>query len=338
MVLGEIVGRLGPEGAVVQGVALRPVVAVGILGELPGNVIEDQPFIKGVETSQAVGIHIGVGKDAVVQERLVVIAGDDAVPRLSSVLVIAYIAVSYDKSIAYPRKASQPASAVARRAVDVTVGAGLVVGAFYYKMVAYKPRGETAAHVEGVVAAVGAGDFGRWKQRRSLGGEGHGAAESAVTVGRGAHSPLDLGAAQKGAVAVHIGPEHALVFRRIERHAVKRDVYAGIAGSADTHIGSTGAQAVFAPGENAGSACEKQRELPARRREVFEFGAAHTGNRKRCIFLRTDGAYHRLGKLFNKNGILLAVEGGRNQEHQRKNKTSHIIKLRGVPSASLRRY
>ena len=57
----------------------------------------------------------------------------------------------------------------------------------------------------------------------------------------------NLNALKQSGVGTRVGPEHTLVLRGVERHAVKRHIDAAVGRAADAHRGGAGAETVLAP-------------------------------------------------------------------------------------------
>ena len=159
-------------------------------------------------------------------------------------------------------------------------------------MLGEKTRGDRAAHVERVVGAIRGAHLSRRNERWSLRLQRHRATEGTVAIGRRAHAALYLHRAEQRGIGVHVGPEHALVLGRIQGHAVEGDVDARVAGTADAHVGGTGAQSVFAPCQHARRAREEEGQLLTRGGEALQFFPVDLGNGKRSILLGAHAAYY----------------------------------------------
>ena len=277
MALPKIVSGLAPKAAVGQAVALGQVVTIGIAGEVAIGIV-DHGLIEGVVFPQSGLIHVLVGADAglgaigAVHDREVVVAGRHAIPCLAGLLEVAEVLVLDAELVSQVAQAAEITARTATRAMDIAVGIGLVVGAFYHHMVPQHTRAETATHVVGVVRPVTGTQFGRRGERSRFRRERDAAAKGTVAVSRRAYASLYLHVAQQRGVTVHVGPEHALVLGRVEGHTVESHVNARVAGTADAHVGGSGAQAVLAPSQHAWSLGEEERQLLAGLREFLQLG------------------------------------------------------------------
>ena len=179
-------------------------------------------------------------------------------------------------------------------------------------MVPEQTRGKLAAHVVGVVRPRGHAQLARKPLRGRCRGQRHRAAEGSVAIRRGAHAALNLHRAEQRRIAVHVCPEHALVFGRVQRHAVERHVDARVAGSANAHIHGARAQPVLAPRQHARRLREEERQLASRFRECVQLLFPDVRHGERRVFLRPDALHHYLLQFFHRRGILL---GNRFRRH-----------------------
>ena len=299
VVLPEVVGRARPEGAVIHPVPFQRVM----------TAVDEQALVQGVIGSQPCLPEIGIGPDArffaigAVHQREVVVAGRHAVPGLSRVLEVADQFVTQFPTAAQPGQAAIVAARAAVCAGQEAVGRGLVVGTVHDQVVPQQAGGKVAADIQRVERTVGRRDLARGNQRRRFRTQRDGAAEGAVAVGGGPHAALDLHAGEQFAVRIHIGPEYALVFGRIERHAVKGYVDAASAGAADAQVRGAGAHAVFTPGDDARCPGEQHRKFPAGTGKILEFGAADVCDRERCVLRGANGTDDGFLQFFNLQGI-----------------------------------
>ena len=96
----EVVGSAVPQTAVVHLVTIGLVVAVGILGECIGIIIEHQALVEIVVAAQAVLVHILIGIDAVGYQCGVVVATRGTAPGLTGLLKVADILVTQSELVA----------------------------------------------------------------------------------------------------------------------------------------------------------------------------------------------------------------------------------------------
>ena len=104
--------------------------------------------------------------------------------------------------------------------MDKAIRVGLVIGTVEDQVVPQQTRGEVATQVIGVVGTVRGRQFATSLARGCFCLQRDGTAKGTVAIGRRTHAALNLHAVQQGGIAVHIGPEHALVLGRVEGHAV----------------------------------------------------------------------------------------------------------------------
>ena len=116
----------------------------------------------------------------------------------------------------------------------------------------------------GVIAAIRRRQLNKRLLIRRCSSQRYAAAESSVAMGRRANSALNLNRAQQRAVRIHIGPEHRLVLRRVQRHAIERNIDTASCRTADAHVGRPRAQAVLSPGQYTRRIGEKQRQFAPR--------------------------------------------------------------------------
>ena len=188
----------------------------------------------------------------------------NAVPRLSRLLKVSDVFVAkFEVSVSIVEgQAAVVASRTSVSAVYVAVGLRLVVRSVYHDMIGQQSGACFSTIDEGVVASSAEADFNRGLLFRQSGGEGDGSSEGSVAVGGSSHAALNFHIAQQGCIAVHIRPEHALVFRTIKTNAIKRDVDTASACTAQAHIGSSRTESVLAPCHDARRACKKEGQFP----------------------------------------------------------------------------
>ena len=178
MILHKIISGFLPQAAVVHLVARDgpPLVQVWVW--------LFEALIQTVEASHAHLIEVSISLHAkLTVHGIAVVACGHAIPGLPGVLIVAHILVAQLEVVAQPGKSAVVAARVAAGAVQIAVGAGVVVGSVEDEMVADEAGGEVAAHIIGVVGAVRPGDL----ERRLVVGHGRGqrdgAAEGTVAIG-----------------------------------------------------------------------------------------------------------------------------------------------------------
>ena len=222
-------------------------------------------LVERVELAQSVLPHILIAVDSPRLEVgiAVVVARRNAVPRLTRVLEVADVLIRQLEAVAEPSQSAVVRARASACAVDVSIGVGLVISAVDDEVVGKQTCREVASDAICVERAVRTRHLHGRLKRRSGCSERHRTAEGSVAVGRRAHATLYLRTAHKSCVAVHVSPEHALVFGRVERHTVYRDVDAAAGSATHTHIDGAGANAVLAPREHTRCAGEEPRQLLA---------------------------------------------------------------------------
>ena len=315
VVLPEIVCRARPERAVGHLVARSA--CSGVVG-----IVE--VLVERIETAQSHAMHVSIGEDASAHTSIVPVeelARIDTVPRLPCLLVVANVLVADAKcSIRVdPGDGSIVASAVASRAMNVAIRPRMVVSSIESEdatreAYARHASGEVQTCVVGIVGTVGSGEVEGGSIGRGACGECDGTAKGTVAVGAGAHSTLDLHVAQQGGIRIRVGPEDALVLRRIEGDAIEGDIDAAVASSTDAHVGRACAQPVLAPCNHAWGAREEDGQLLSRAAELLEFLLLNPADRKGRIAWRLDGLHYYLAQLAHLDGVRLSSLGRRPHE------------------------
>ena len=205
---------------------------------------------------------------------------------------------------AYEGHAAVVAAAASLGAMQVTVGRSLVVGTVHDPVVAQQAGGELAAEVQRVVRAVRHRHLAAELLRRGGRREGHRAAEGSVAVGRRAHAALNLHRTEQRAVRVHVSPEDALVFGRVEGHTVERHIDARVGRTAYAHVRRTRAQSVLAPRQHARRLREEEGQLAARLGKLAKCFLLDVAHGIRCILLRPHAFYYDLLQLLHLGGVV----------------------------------
>ena len=174
--------------------------------------------------------------------------------------------------------------------------------------------GEVQACVVGIVGTVGSGEVEGGSIGRGACGESDGTAKGTVAVGAGAHSTLDLHIAQQSGIRIRVGPEDALVLRRIEGDTIEGDIDAAVASSTDAHVGRACAQPVLAPCNHAWGAREEDGQFLSRAAELLELLLLNPADREGRVAWRLDGLHHYLAQLAHLDGVRLSSLGRRPHE------------------------
>ena len=116
---------------------------------------------------------------------------------------------------------------------------------------------------------------------------------------------MNLHASEERGVAVHIGPEDALVLRGVERNSVNRYIDSGVRSSADAQVAGTCAQSVVRPGEYAGSVGEEERQFLHAAGELLKLPALDPGDGERCALRGAGCTDHGFVELLEGCGIFL---------------------------------
>ena len=132
MVLPEVVSRLVPVAAVGHLVALRHVVAVGILGEVSVSIV-DERLVEGVILAKTYIIHIFIGLDTrfdaigTVHQTHIIIACRHSVPGLSCPLEVADILIANLEVVAQKGQTAVVRTRATTGAVNETISMCFVV-------------------------------------------------------------------------------------------------------------------------------------------------------------------------------------------------------------------
>ncbi len=157
--------------------------------------------------------------------------------------------------------------------------------------------GELRPEVQRVVRTERCRQFSRRDVLRLCRHKRNGAAESTVAIRRSAHTTLYLSTAEQSTETIHIGPKDALVFRRIEGHAIEGDVDTRACRATYAHVGGTGAHSVLAPCQHTGRTGEEERQFPACLGELLKLLFLDVCHGKRCVFGCTHTLHRHLSEI-----------------------------------------
>ena len=269
-------------------------------------------LVEWVELTKTVLVEVAVGLDAccvticAVHETEIVITCNNAIPRLSCFLVVADILVANRQTIVgHPRNAAIIRTRSTVCSVNETVSLGLMPSTIDDQLIPKQTRRSRTAVVHRVVGAIGKVDFTSRRKEGSSRRERNCATKGAVTVRTCANASLHLHTAQQSRVAVHVCPEHTLVFGRIEGNTIQSDVDASTSYTSNTHIGRSCPDSVLAPTHNAWRLSQQERQLSSGLRMVLQFFLLDVGYSKRRALRSSYTSDHHFLYVFHANGVLI---------------------------------
>ena len=305
VVLPEVVCSAVPQASVHLGIAFC-LPCRGVVPVLYETLVQAVVSAQSHAVEVLVGLHSAIGIQAVV-----IVACRHSVPGLAGTFKVAQVPVFQHQAtvLAQPCHTCRVTSALAMRAVQITVGSGLMIGSVHHPMLAQQTRGELASRAPCVVTAVTSRHLQHGLHLRQLRLHGNAASEGTVARRAAAHAALYLHASQQGGIGIHVGPEDALVFGRIERHAVQSDVHTASGTATHTHVHRTRAQSVLAPRHHTRGACKQVGQLLPACGELLQLHLADSAHGKGSTLGGTYRLYHNLTQLCHTDRVLLPLLG-----------------------------